>query len=94
MLNGSAPPLFRPSPACRDGTVASSDKTWQWPEMQHDAPRPDRPSHMAGGLPLAAGMLIGTAIGVWQGQPTIGFLCGAGVGAVIALAIWLVDRRR
>lgn len=51
---------------------------------------PRNPS--AGGFPIAAGALGGTAIGLYAGQPTIGFLAGIALGAVIAVAIWWRER--
>ncbi len=51
-------------------------------------------SPIAGGFPIAAGALLGTAVGVALRQPTIGFLGGLALGGVLALAIWLRDRAR
>lgn len=51
-------------------------------------------SPAAGGFPIAAGVLAGTIGGLIAGQPTIGFLAGLATGVAIAVAIWLVDRRR
>lgn len=56
-------------------------------------PRPTK-TPAAGGFPIAVGALLGTAVGVAARQPTIGFLVGIGTGVAIAVAIWLVDRRR
>jgi len=47
---------------------------------------------VAGGVFLALGMPAGAIIGGTYGQASIGFLIGLGVGVVIALAIWLMDR--
>ncbi|WP_294212447.1 hypothetical protein [uncultured Sphingomonas sp.] len=46
----------------------------------------------AGGFPIAVGALGGTAIGVYLGQPSIGFLGGIAVGVAIALLIWWRER--
>jgi len=46
----------------------------------------------AGGFILAVGVIGGTAIGVSQGQATIGFLAGLGVSAAIAVAMWWRSR--
>ena len=51
-------------------------------------------SSAAGGFFIAAGALGGTIVGLALRQPSIGFLGGLATGAVIALAIWLIDRRR
>lgn len=55
---------------------------------------PSVSSTRAGGFPIAAGALIGTVAGLIARQPTIGFLAGLAGGAAIAVAIWLIDRRR
>ncbi|MCC2975544.1 hypothetical protein LK533_02500 [Sphingomonas sp. PL-96] len=55
--------------------------------------RPPR-NTAAGGFALATGALGGALIGAAGfHQPTIGLLVGVGVGTIIALAVWLVDRR-
>jgi hypothetical protein len=52
------------------------------------------PPHRAGGFLIAASILVGTAIGIVLGQPSIGILGGAGFGTVLALLLWLRDRAR
>lgn len=47
----------------------------------------------AGGFILAATIIAGTVGGVIAGQSSIGFLVGAGAGVLLALLVWLVDRR-
>jgi hypothetical protein len=51
-------------------------------------------SSAAGGFFIAAGALGGTIVGIVMRQPSLGFLGGLALGAAIALAIWLIDRRR
>lgn len=46
----------------------------------------------AGGFFLAAGCVIGAVGGGLLGQPSIGFLAGLIIGALIAIAIWYFDR--
>lgn len=53
-----------------------------------------RRSPQAGGFLLVLAMLIGLFLGIRAGQLVYGFLIGTAVGAVLALAIWLIDRRR
>lgn len=48
----------------------------------------------AGGSILAGAIIAGVIVGTILGQPSIGFLVGTGAGVLIALAIWLGDRRR
>lgn len=55
--------------------------------------RERKPAARAGGSILAGSIIAGTVGGVIVGQPSIGFLAGTGVGIVIALALWLRDRR-
>lgn len=52
------------------------------------------PNPSAAGAPLALSILVGAIVGGIYGQPTIGLLIGFGVGAAIAVAVWLNDRRR
>ncbi len=54
----------------------------------------DRPPNRAGGAILAGAIIAGAVAGVVAGQPSVGFLVGAGLGAALLLAIWLHDRRR
>ena len=49
---------------------------------------------MAGGFLLCVSLLAGALIGVFLGQPSIGFLVGAGIGIALLLLIWLLDRKR
>ena len=53
-----------------------------------------KPSPMAGGFFWMAAILIGAVWGVAAGNPMKGILLGTGVGGLIALAVWLVDRNR
>jgi hypothetical protein len=48
----------------------------------------------AGGFVLAASIIAGTVAGVIVNQSSIGFLVGAAAGVLLALLIWLMDRRR
>lgn len=52
---------------------------------------PPSPS-MAGGFPIAAGILLGTAAGLFWHQPTIGLLVGLAIGVVVALLLWVRGR--
>jgi hypothetical protein len=49
---------------------------------------------LAGGFLLSLSVLAGALIGVFLGQPSIGFLVGVGIGLSLAVLIWLLDRRR
>uniref|UniRef100_UPI0035CC2162 hypothetical protein n=1 Tax=uncultured Sphingomonas sp. TaxID=158754 RepID=UPI0035CC2162 len=50
---------------------------------------------LAGGVLIAAGAILGTAIGLFTALgPTRGFLAGLALGVVISLAMWLRDLRR
>lgn len=48
----------------------------------------------SGGAVLAACIIGGAAIGAGLGQPSIGFIAGTGIGLLLALLLWLLDRRR
>ena len=56
------------------------------------APKSNAP--LAGGFLLSVALLTGALTGVYLGQPSIGFLVGAGIGLTLAILIWLLDRRR
>jgi hypothetical protein len=59
----------------------------------HGSPMATR-NPIAGGFFLTTAILVGFAVGVGIGQPTIGLFAGTAVGIVIAILLWLVDRRR
>jgi hypothetical protein len=48
----------------------------------------------AGGCFLTVCILAGFPVGLAIGNPMKGILIGTGLGAAIALLLWLVDRRR
>ncbi len=48
----------------------------------------------AGGIVLAVTIMAGSIVGVMKGQPSAGLLIGAATGALIAAALWWIDRRR
>lgn len=48
----------------------------------------------AGGAIIAVTILGGALIGARLGQPSLGTVIGAAVGAIVTLAIYLYDRRR
>jgi hypothetical protein len=52
------------------------------------------PRHSAAGILLALCLVIGAAVGVSQGQPSIGLLGGLAVGIALAAISVLVQRRR
>ena len=56
--------------------------------------RMDRRNPAAGGFFLTAAILTGVAWGLWQGELMLGALIGTAVGALFAVMLWLVDRRR
>lgn len=48
----------------------------------------------AGGFVLATSIIAGTVAGVIVGQSSIGFMVGAAAGVLLAVLVWLIDRRR
>lgn len=48
----------------------------------------------AGGCFLTLCILAGFPLGLALGNPMQGILIGTGAGIVVALAVWLLDRRR
>ncbi|MDB5716006.1 MAG: hypothetical protein JWO15_3403 [Sphingomonadales bacterium] len=47
----------------------------------------------SGGIFIAIGGFAGVFIGRHYGQPTIGFISGLAIGGLLALGLWLKDRR-
>lgn len=54
---------------------------------------PTRKSPTGAGAIIAALILTGAILGSYLGQPSIGVLGGAGLGALIALLLYLRERR-
>jgi amino acid permease len=52
------------------------------------------PPRLAGGIFIALGLLIGAMIGVAMDQPSAGTVIGMAIGTVIAVVIWIMDRKR
>ncbi|RDE05254.1 hypothetical protein [Sphingomonas aracearum] len=50
--------------------------------------QPPSRSPAAGGFLIAVGALVGPVVGLFLGQPTIGFLAGLSIGTAAAIAIW------
>jgi hypothetical protein len=48
----------------------------------------------AGGCFLTFCILAGSAGGIAVGNPMKGILIGTGIGVVLAVLLWLIDRRR
>jgi hypothetical protein len=71
----------------RDG-LASRGGTWQGAGMTSPTNSP-----RAGGCAIALLALVGAVIGNIYHQPSIGLIAGVGLGAAIALGLWLKDRR-
>jgi hypothetical protein len=49
---------------------------------------------LAGGIFIAFGLLIGAIIGVAMDQPSAGTVIGMAIGTVIAVVVWIMDRKR
>ena len=54
----------------------------------------NRRSTAVGGIFLFLGLRIGAIYGINAGQPMLWLLRGFGVGVVLALLVWIIDRRR
>lgn len=54
----------------------------------------NNPPRLAGGIFIALGLLLGAIAGVALDQPSAGMIAGMGIGAAIAVAVWLFDRKR
>lgn len=58
--------------------------------MTTPSPRPAN----AGGFLIACGAILGTCVGVAVQQVSAGFVIGLALGVLVAIAVWLVDKRR
>ena len=65
-------------------------KPWQRYRMKNQK----SPAPRAAGAFIALGLLAGTLVGVFLHQPSLGLLTGFALGTAIAIALWLIDRRR
>ena len=52
------------------------------------------PTTKAGGCFLTLCIVAGCAAGIAIGNPMKGILIGTGIGILLAIALWLIDRRR
>lgn len=59
-------------------------------EMATSPPR----TPLAGGFLLALSLIVGTVTGAGQGQASLGFVAGLGVGLALLVAVWAIDRAR
>ena len=48
----------------------------------------------SGGIFLFLGPVVGALVGISRGEPILGMLFGFGVGATLALLVWIIDRRK
>ena len=70
--------------------MASRLGTWHGARMS----RSSKPAPIAGGALLALSLVVGTVVGVRQGQPSIGFLAGMAIGIALLVIVALIDRIR
>ena len=70
--------------------LAQNDTTWHMRTMQKQTSNASR----AGGAIIAFLTLAGALTGVKMGQPSIGMIAGFGAGVLIAIGLFLYDRRR
>ena len=53
-----------------------------------------RPTAKAGGCFLTLSILAGFVAGLAIGNPMEGVLAGTAIGALVAVILWLIDRRK
>lgn len=85
------PDMGRPKTAPRRSpkNLAIMRGPWQGAMMSRAKKNPS-----GGGAIIALLILAGTISGGLLGQPSIRLLCGTAAGVLIALLMWLVDRRK
>lgn len=64
-----------------------------WPGLWHEAAMARR-NHLAGGFFLVLAIFGGFVWGAMSGLPFHGAIIGTLVGVLLALGVWLLDRRR
>lgn len=60
----------------------------------HGEPMQKRRTPAAGGIFLFLGPVIGALYGIGRGEPILWMLYGFGAGVLLALTIWIIDRRK
>ncbi len=53
----------------------------------------ERKNAKSGGVLLAFSILAGVFWGLYEGEPSMGFLIGTAIGLALLLLVWLLDRR-
>lgn len=53
-----------------------------------------RGSGSGGGVLIALGVIIGPAVGLYHGSPSIGLLVGMGIGCALAILLWWLGAQR
>ena len=56
--------------------------------------RIDPKSSAGGGCLIFAGFIVGSFLGISQGQASFGAMGGVAVGVLLALLLWVVGRKR
>jgi len=54
----------------------------------------DPKSSAGGGCLILLGFILGAAIGIARGEPSLGVLIGVGAGVLVAVLMWAVGRAR
>lgn len=94
-LFGDAPGGFAAAALYRHWRSAARRGREQGMSLPPETNRPPRrPSGSAGGVLIALGAIIGPVAGLFAGSATAGFLVGAGTGAALATAMWVLGQRR
>lgn len=70
--------------------LASLRETWQQPVMGKETGQGEA---RGGGIWIAVGAIAGAVVGAYLGQPSAGLVIGSGSGILVAVALWLADRR-
>lgn len=49
---------------------------------------------LGGGIFLFGGLLLGSIAGIALNEPSVGMMAGFGAGGLLAILVWLFDRKR
>jgi hypothetical protein len=76
--------------ACPRPPYGGKDRNMTIPDNK---PSSDRP-RFGGGIFLFIGLLIGSIVGIAMNEASIGMVAGFGIGGLLAILVWIFDRKR
>jgi hypothetical protein len=84
------------STKCQCGTDVPKRDGWRFSAGHGKGQQMDRNKRKnprAGGIWIAVGAVVGAIGGIFVHQPSLGLVLGVTTGTLLALTIWIIDRR-